>query len=118
MWEIEYTNEFEKWWGMLSENEQIDIAAIVELLSELGPHLPFPYSSAINNSEHTHMRELRIQHKGKPYRVLYAFDQRRIAILLMGGNKTGSKKWYEKFVPIADKLYKKHLIILKKEGRL
>lgn len=118
MWEIEYTNEFEKWWNMLSENERIDITAIVELLSELGPHLPFPYSSAINNSEHTHMRELRIQHKGKPYRVLYAFDPRRIAILLMGGNKTGSKKWYEKFVPIADKLYKKHLTILKKEGRL
>jgi hypothetical protein len=118
MWEIEYTDEFGKWWDMLSEKEQIDVAVSVELLSELGPHLPFPYASAINNSKYSHMRELRIQHKGKPYRILYAFDPRRIAILLIGSNKSGNKNWYKKFVPIADKLYQAHLISLKKEGKL
>ena len=62
------------------------------------------------------MRELRIQHKGRPYRVLYAFDPRRTAILLIGGNKTGDDRWYEKYVPVADKLYEQHIETLKKEG--
>jgi hypothetical protein len=62
------------------------------------------------------MRELRVQHKGDPYRILYAFDPRRSAILLVGGNKTGDDRWYETYVPIADALYDKHLGQLKKEG--
>ncbi len=116
MWEVEYTDEFEDWWKTLAEEECIDIAACVGLLEEYGPNLRHPHSSGINGSEYPHMRELRIQHAGKPYRVLYAFDQRRTAILLIGGNKTGNDRWYEKFVPIADKLYKQHLSSLKKEG--
>ncbi len=55
------------------------------------------------------MRELRIQHKGRAIRVLYAFDPRRAAILLIGGDKTGNDNWYNEFVPVADKLYDEHL---------
>jgi hypothetical protein len=62
------------------------------------------------------MRELRIQHQGRPYRVLYAFDPRRAAILLIGGDKTGNDRWYEEFVPIADRLYDAHLASVKREG--
>jgi len=62
------------------------------------------------------MRELRIQHRGKPYRILYAFDPRRVAILLIGGGKAGDDRWYEKFILRADDLYDKHLETLKKEG--
>ena len=62
------------------------------------------------------MRELRIQHGGAPYRVLYAFDPRRCAILLIGGDKTGHDRWYERLVPIADRLYDEHLEQLRKEG--
>ncbi len=116
MWEVEYTDEFEEWWETLTENEQIDITASVGLLEECGPNLRHPYSSGINGSAYTHMRELRIQHAGQPYRVLYAFDPRRTAILLIGGNKTGDDRWYEKYVPIADDLYKQHIATLKKEG--
>jgi len=50
------------------------------------------------------MRELRIQHQGRPYRVLYAFDPRRCAILLLGGDKTGDDHWYERHIPLADRL--------------
>lgn len=64
---VEYTETFESWWSGLSEAEQKDIAAVIELLEKLGPHLPFPYSSRINGSKHREMRELRIQHRGKPY---------------------------------------------------
>lgn len=62
------------------------------------------------------MRELPTQNDGKPLRTLYAFDPRRTAILLIGGDKTGDNRWYEVNVPIADKLYVEHLIQLKKEG--
>jgi len=62
------------------------------------------------------MRELRVQHAGRPYRVLYAFDPRRVAILLIGGDKTGDDRWYEKYVPLADKIYEAQMESLKKEG--
>ena len=61
------------------------------------------------------MRELRVQHHGRPYRVLYAFDPRRVGILLLGGDKTGDIRWYEKYVPQADAIYDRHLAELKKE---
>ena len=62
------------------------------------------------------MRELRVQHDGQPYRILYAFDPRRSAILLIGGNKTGDNRWYDVFVPIADRFYDEQLAELRKEG--
>lgn len=61
------------------------------------------------------MRELRTQFQGRPYRVLYAFDPRRMAILLIGGDKTGDKRWYAVYVPQADRLYDEHLTSLQKE---
>ena len=116
--EVEYTDEFEVWWGTLSEHEQDDVAATVGFLADKGPTLPFPYSSGIEDSKLNHMRELRIQHAGRPYRVLYAFDPRRTAILLIGGDKTGNDRWYKEFVPIADALYDQHIENLKKEGEI
>jgi len=115
-WEIECTDEFEGWWSNLTEEEQESVAASVRLLEERGPALGFPHSSAINGSKHGHMRELRTQHGGRPLRTLYAFDPRRNAILLIGGDKTGSDRWYEINVPIADRLYDEHLEQLRKEG--
>jgi hypothetical protein len=115
-WEVEYTDEFGDWWDRLTEAEQESIDASVRLLEERGPQLPHPHSSAIGRSKHPHMRELRIQHRGRPYRVLYAFDPRRIAILLIGGDKTGNDRWYDERVPRADRLYDEHLATLKKEG--
>jgi len=115
---VEYTDEFERWWASLSEAEHISIDASVTLLEVKGPHLPFPYSSGINGSKHSRMRELRIQHKGDPYRIIYAFDPRQTGILLIGGNKVGDDAWYDKHVPIADKLYDQYLQELKDEGLL
>jgi hypothetical protein len=114
-WEVEYTDEFEAWWVGLDEEEQIDIDAVVGLLEEKGPHLPYPYSSEVKGSKFGSMRELRIQHKGKPYRILYIFDARRAAILLIGGRKTGGARWYERYVPLAEKIYEQHLKDLKNE---
>jgi hypothetical protein len=117
-WNVEYTDEFGEWWSSLSEPEQDDVAATVGLLEEQGPNLPHPHSSDVKCSRHGKMRELRIQHAGDPYRVLYAFDPRRCAILLIGGIKKGDDRWYDEYVPIADKLYDDHLNNLEKEGLL
>lgn len=117
-WQVEYTNEFEDWWETLTEEEQDDIDITVHLLEYLGPHLPFPHSSGVESSRHKHMRELRIQHAGDPYRILYAFDPRRTAILLIGGNKRGNDRWYQEFVPTADRLYDEHVQALTDEGLL
>jgi hypothetical protein len=108
-WEVEFTDEFASWWTDLNEDEQDCIDQGVGLLEARGPSLPFPYSSDINGSKHGNMRELRIQHRGEPYRVFYAFDPRRSAILLMGGNKTGDNQFYERMVPQADRIYDEHL---------
>jgi hypothetical protein len=117
-WEVEFTDEFGAWWDSLSAEEQESVRASVNLLREFGPALPFPHSSGVEGSRHSHMRELRIQHAGRPYRVLYAFDPRRTAILLAGGDKTGNDRWYDEFVPLADRLYNDHLDALKREGKI
>ncbi len=62
------------------------------------------------------MRELRVQSGGRPLRVFYAFDPRRSAILLIGGDKTGNDRFYERMVPIADQLYDVYIAEIKKEG--
>lgn len=115
-WEVEYTDEFGDWWHELTQAEQESVDASVRLLEERGPHLGHPHGSGIASSKHPRMRELRIQHQGRPYRVLYAFDPRRTAILLIGGDKTGNDRWYEEHVPLADRLYDQHLAALRKEG--
>lgn len=109
MTEVEYTDEFGEWWDSLDASEQEAIDASVQLLEENGPHLRYPHCSGVKGSKHSHMRELRIQHNGDPYRVLYAFDPLRNAILLIGGNKKGKDDWYREYIPLADRLYDVHL---------
>jgi len=106
-WEVEYTTEFEAWWEDLSEDEQEAIDAAVELLEERGPNLGRPLADTIRQSRHHNMKELR---PTRAIRVLFAFDPRRTAILLIGGDKRGSwNAWYDEYIPIADQLYDDHL---------
>ncbi len=116
MTEVEYTGEFGTWWDGLTEAEQESVAHGVGLLEARGSTLGHPYSSGVVGSRHRHMRELRVQHQGRPIRVFYAFDPRRTAILLIAGDKTGDDRFYDRMVPIADRLYDEHLEELKREG--
>ena len=109
MWEVEYTDEFEEWWESLGDAEQSAIAYSVRLLQSEGPSLKFPHSSDVRQSRHRNMRELRSQYAGNPYRTLYAFDPRRTAILLIGGNKIGDDRFYDEMIPKADKIYDEYL---------
>jgi hypothetical protein len=63
------------------------------------------------------VRELRVQAGGDPLRMLYAFDPRRVAILLVAGDKTGDDRWYETNVPVADRLFERHLKTIKMEAK-
>ncbi len=106
-WEVEYTDEFEAWWETLNEEEQEAIDAAVELLEERGPALGRPLADNVHQSRHPNMKELR---PARAIRVLFAFDPRRVAILLIGGDKRGSwNRWYDEMVPVADALYDEHL---------
>lgn len=115
-YEVEVADEWLAWFEELTTEEQDEVAASIGLLEAKGPHLPFPYSSGVASSRHARMRELRSQVHGHPFRTLYAFDPRRVAILLIAGDKTGNDRWYEIFVPRADDLYDDHLKTLEEEG--
>jgi hypothetical protein len=116
-WVVEYTNEFDGWWEGLSAEEQESVAFSVGLLEQYGPKLARPYADTIRGSKFGNMRELRVQHEGRPYRILYAFDPRRAAMLLLGGDKTGNNRWYEEMVPKADAIFTQHLKEIEKERK-
>jgi hypothetical protein len=114
---IEGTDEFDQWFNEeLTDREREEVIAIVDLLQSIGIALGYPYSSSINSSKHGAMRELRTRSGNEVIRILYIFDPRRVAVLLIGGSKTGDDRWYESYVPRADKLYDDHLRQLRKEG--
>lgn len=117
-WEVEFTDEFEEWWNSLPEDVQESIAHDVDVLEQIGPGLGRPTVDAVKGSKYPNMKELRTQHEGEPYRTFFAFDPRRCAILLIGGNKGGDSRFYERYIPIADRLYQQHLDELRKEGRI
>jgi hypothetical protein len=118
MWEVEFTDEFEAWWITLDSDEQESLVVSVELLRQMGPQLSRPHADTLEGSKHSNMKELRTQHQGRPLRTLFAFDPRRHAILLIGGDKTGDKQFYQRIIPIADRLYDEHLEQLRKEKLL
>jgi hypothetical protein len=115
-WLVEFTDEFEVWWNSLSEDGQVAIDKKVQLLQRFGPVLPRPHADVIAASKHANMKELCSKVDERQLRVLYAFDPRRAALLLIGGDKTGNPGWYEQFVPIADRLFDEHLEELAKEN--
>ena len=115
-WNVEVTDECRTWLEELNEADFDSVDYSVDLLIEDGPQLDHPHSSKVNGSRHAHMRELRVQSGGRPLRILYAFDPRRSAILLIGGAKTGDKRSYDRMIPVADSLYDTHLKELGQEG--
>lgn len=116
-WEVEYTNEFYEWWETLTSEQQERIDAVVRLLEERGPSLGRPYVDTIHNSNVPNLKELRV-HQDGALRILFVFNPVRVAILLLGGNKSGQwSEWYKVAIPQAEGLYEEHLRELRKEGR-
>ncbi len=119
MWEISWTDEFAQW--IISQDVDAaareDIRAGLLLLRELGPGLGRPLADTLRGSKHSNMKELRIQSNRRPFRIFYAFDPRRHAVLLVGGNKQGDNRFYKVYVPLADKLFDSYLKEIDREKR-
>src|SRR5579871_2554991 len=117
VWEIEGTDAFRAWYETLEEPEWSAVNVAVDALARVGPGLRRPRVGHITGSRLANMRELVVPYRNRNLRVLFAFDPRRTAILLLGGDKTDRwEEWYEENVPRADDLYDTYLTELKKEG--
>lgn len=114
-WSIETTEQFTDWYSGLSEDEQDAVNAAVDLLEEQGPTLGRPHADRVSRSRFHNMKEL--IPPASSIRILFTFDPRRTAILLVGGDKAGSwNAWYDEFVPVADELYATYLEEIRREG--
>lgn len=106
MWKIEVTDEFETWWEGLTAEQQELLDQRVRLLAQQGPGLGRPAVDTLSSTTVANLKELR----ASTLRVIFAFDPRRTAILLLGGDKQGRwKAWYQKAIPAAERLYVRHV---------
>ena len=109
MADVVATDEFKGWYDSLGETENEAVTRVVDLLEARGVALGFPHSSAINGSKHP-LRELRVQAGGRALRVFYAFDPKRQAVVLIGGDKTGQgDRFYDDMVPKAERIWEDYL---------
>lgn len=109
MWIIDRTEEIAEWIKKLDEDAKEAILKSLLILQEIGPSLGRPYVDTIKESKHKNMKELRIQNRQRLIRILFAFDPDRKAILLIGGDKRGDKRFYQKMIPFADALFDEHM---------
>lgn len=115
-WKIILLDEYEDWFDELDEKLQDAIYEDILVLEKIGPGLGRPHVDTLNVKKGTKkIKELRTEFKGQVYRSLFAFDPKQSAVFLLGGNKSGKNKWYDKNIPKAQKRYKKHLESIKKK---
>lgn len=114
-WDVEVTDEFATWYEGLSDQQQKAVEATVEKLEEVGPGLGRQLVGEIKATRIKNLKEL--IPPGGNLRVLFAFDSRRTAILLIGGDKSGRwNAWYREAIPVAEQLYDTYLAELRSEG--
>ena len=118
-WEVEIGDEFKPEFFELHEDVQTEILALTMLLQEFGPQLGRPRVDTLNGSRHANMKELRFSVADGEWRVAFAFDTKRKAVLLVAGNKSGGgeKRFYRALIRNADERFDAHLARLRKEGR-
>jgi hypothetical protein len=108
-WEIVYTSEFEQWLLNLDLDSAKSIARSLSILKELGPMLGRPYVDTLKGSRIKNLKELRTQCKQHVYRTLFVFDLARNAVILVGGDKAGDNRFYQKYIPLAEELFTDYL---------
>lgn len=113
-WKVLFTECFHDWVFKQDGSTQDSVFAAIARLQFAGPHLTRPYADTIKNSKYINMKELRIQHKGKPLRAFFAFDPLRQAIVLCAGDKSNDKQFYKKMLPIAENEFAAYLKTLEK----
>jgi hypothetical protein len=110
-WIVEFANELEGEFDAMPVAVQDELLAQAALLERFGPSLGRPRVDTLNASKHANMKELRFSVGGGIWRVAFAFDPRRRAVLLAAGNKAGVKKrrFYSRLIALADRRYSAHL---------
>ena len=113
-WEIEFYGTFAEEFQSFSKEVRIELMASLELLGTLGPHLKRPHADTLKASKHSNMKELRFDADSGVWRVAFAFDPARKAILLIAGDKAGinQKRFYKQLIKKADRRFDEHLKIL------
>lgn len=110
-WEVVFTDTTSDW--LMTEEEEVreSIFASLGLLEVKGPNLGRPHADTLEGSKHRNLKELRVQHNGKPYRLFYIFNKYREAVILCGASKKGVNEndFYKKMIKIAEKEYEKEL---------
>jgi hypothetical protein len=109
-WEVVTVECFDDWFLGLNAAEQQDVLAAIFVLEQFGPGLGRPYVDSLKGTDKVkNLKELRVQHKGKPFRLFFAFDPRRQAVMLCGGDKSGNKHFYEMMISIAEREFLDYL---------
>jgi hypothetical protein len=108
-WEVEVSDEFREWYDSLDEQEGVSVDSAVDALAKNGPALGRPFVDTLKGTRYSNLKELRVQHLGRPYRILFAFDPRRNAYLILGGDKSRDANWYVDAIRRAEAIYAQHL---------
>lgn len=116
-WNILQSESFSDWFKELNDSTKKDILRAVSILEEKGPLLGRPFVDTLKGSDITNLKELRVQSLGNPFRIVFVFDPKRNALLLVGGNKKGVSRFYEKIILEAEEIYKEYLEVLNEEKK-
>ena len=110
-WSVEIGDEFEPEFDALEDDVKIEMLAVARLLERFGPQLGRPRVDTLKGSRYANMKELRLSASGGEWRVAFAFDPKRRAILLVAGDKSGgsSKRFYRELIRKADERFGNHL---------
>jgi hypothetical protein len=110
-WTVLFHDAFDAEFQALDEALQDELLAHAKLLGEFGPNLGRPTVDGLKGSKHANMKELRFDGGGGVWRIVFAFDPKRQAILLVGGDKGGAnqRRFYERLIAVADKRFDEHL---------
>ena len=117
-WTVEIAYEFEPEFDSLHEDVQTEILALSRLLRQFGPQLGRPRVDTLNGSRHTNMKEMRFSAVDGEWRLAFAFDPARKAVLLVAGDKSGvnTRRFYRALIRKADERFDRHLALLAQEG--
>jgi hypothetical protein len=114
-WTLVYLDHYTNWLEAQEEELQNEALAQLGVLKQIGPTLGRPRVDTLKDSNLPNLKELRFVHNGAPIRILFAFDPKQQGVVILGGDKTGDKRWYKTNIPVAEKLYAEHIEKQKKE---
>ncbi len=114
-YEVILLDEFADWLDEQGEEPRLRILAHLELLADRGPLLARPYADTLKGSKIPNLKELRVSYRREPIRILFAFNPKQQAVVILGGTKQADKRWYEVNIPIAEKLFVEYLEKQRKE---